>query len=231
MLKDTKAPTLSQFLVHFVFARQPGVARRLCDGGQDQHPGEPAEDRPPRGRPALSGDPADEDSRPGDRLHLADRRGADPQGPAPGGAGRVLRRRHAAAGRLSRQSVPDRGRPGLRRRGRRRSASRARRWPNCSKRATPARCGSSSSPPSTAWAPTRPTRSSPKPSVGTRVSPGKLKPADIDQAARGHAERQPQRRPVDERAALRQPRAAAVPGRRLRHHADGDGAPTGGPTA
>ena len=58
----------------------------------------------------------------------ADRRGVDPQGAAPGGAGRVLRRRHAAAGRLSRQSVPDRSRPGLRRRARPPSASRARRW-------------------------------------------------------------------------------------------------------
>ena len=60
----------------------------------------------------------------GDRLHLADRRGADPQGPAPGRAGRVLRRGHAAAGRVSRQSVPDRSRPRLRRRRRRRRTSR-----------------------------------------------------------------------------------------------------------
>ena len=41
----------------------------------------------------------------GDRLHLADRRGADSQGPAPGGARRVLLRGDAAAGRVSRQSV------------------------------------------------------------------------------------------------------------------------------
>ncbi len=53
-----------------------------------------------------------------------------------------------------------------------------------------------------------------RPKLGTRVSPGRLKPADDRPAARGHAERQPQRRPDDERAALRQPRAAAVPGRR-----------------
>ena len=116
MLKETKAPTIAQFLVHSFSRVSPSVARRLCDGGQDQHPGEPQEDRPARGRPALSGDPADEDSRPGHRLHRADRRGADPQGPAAGGAGRVLRGRHAAAGRLSRQPVPDRGRAGLRRR-------------------------------------------------------------------------------------------------------------------
>ncbi len=97
MLKETKAPTIAQFLVHSFSRVSPDVARRMCDGGEDQHPGEPEEDRPPRGRPALSGDPADEDSRPGDRLHRADRRGVDPQGLAAGGAGRVLRRRHAAA--------------------------------------------------------------------------------------------------------------------------------------
>jgi DNA topoisomerase VI subunit B len=38
-------------------------------------------------------------------LHLPHRRGPHPQGPAPGRAGRVLRRRHAPAGRVSRQPV------------------------------------------------------------------------------------------------------------------------------
>ena len=42
------------------------------------------------------------------------------------------------------------------------------------------------------------------------------------QAARGDAERESERRPVDERHSLRQPRAAAIPGRSLRDHANGD---------
>ena len=58
----------------------------------------------------------------------------------------------------------------------------------------------------------------------TRVSPGKLDKRRGRPAARGHAEREPLRRADDDRPALRQPRAAAVPGRRLRgdagHHAD-----------
>ena len=117
MLKETKAPTIAQFLVHSFSRVSPGVARRLCKAAKIEHPGQPEEDRPARGRPLVSGHSADEDSGPGHRLHRADRRGVDPQGPAAGGAGRVLRRRHAAAGRLSRQPLPDRGRAGLRRRG------------------------------------------------------------------------------------------------------------------
>ena len=47
-----------------------------------------------------------------------------------------------------------------------------------------------------------------------RVSPGKLEPGGDHQAARGDAERESQRRPVDEHPPLCQPRAAAIPGRR-----------------
>ncbi len=115
MLRETKAPTVAQFLVHSFSRVSPKVARRLCEAAKITHAGEPEEDRPAGGGPALSGDPADEDSRPLDRLHRADRRGVDPEGAAASGAGRVLRGRHAAPGRLSRQSVPDRGRAGLRR--------------------------------------------------------------------------------------------------------------------
>ena len=50
-------------------------------------------------------------------------------------------------------------------------------------------------------------------------------------AARGDAERERRRRPDDGSAAVRQPRAAAVPAGRLRDHANGHAAPTGGATA
>ncbi len=52
MLKDTKEPTITQFLVKS-FSRQPGqLRRRICEGPASatrQH----AEDRPPRGRPVY----------------------------------------------------------------------------------------------------------------------------------------------------------------------------------
>ena len=102
MLHETKAPTISQFLGHSfsrVSSRRGPPALR---GGEDQHAGAPQENRPPGSGFSLSGDPADEDPRPLHRLHRADRRTADPQGFAAGGTGRVLRRGHAAPGRLSR---------------------------------------------------------------------------------------------------------------------------------
>ncbi len=52
---------------------------------------------------------------------------------------------------------------------------------------------------------------------GHSASPGKLKPRRSS-AARRDAEREPQRRPVDAGAALRQPRAAAVSARRVRDY-------------
>ena len=115
MLKETKAPTVGQFLIQSFSRVSPAVARKICEAAKIGVRSSPAEVRPAGGRRHLPGDPADEDPRPGDRLHRAHRRGADPQGPAPVAAGRVLCRGHAAAGRLSRQPVPDRGRPGLRR--------------------------------------------------------------------------------------------------------------------
>ena len=51
---------------------------------------------------------------PRDRLYLPHRRGADSQGPARSGAGRILHRGHAPAGCVSRKPLPNRGRPGLR---------------------------------------------------------------------------------------------------------------------
>ena len=58
--------------------------------------------------------------------------------------------------------------------------------------------------------------------MGTRLSPGKLKPKDIDRLARRDAKRQSQRRPIDAGAALRESRSAAISARRLRHHASRD---------
>ena len=204
------------------FARRPSSRTRA----------NPQQDRPARGRPALPGDPADEDSRPGDRLHLADRRGADPQGPAPGGAGRVLRRRHAAAGGLSRQSVSDRGRPGLRRRVAGRTTSRAKRLRELLEESDartlrqflithvqrPGR---------------RRGRQDPRRGrTSARASrPAGSKPAEIDKLHEAMQSVNISEGPDDERAALRQPRAAAIPAGGLRDHADRDGAPTGGPTA
>ena len=115
MLKETKAPTVGQFLIQSFSRVSPAVARKICEAAKLSVRAQSAEVRPAGGRRHLPGDPADEDPRPGHRLHRAHRRGADPQGPAPVGARRVLCRGHAAAGRLSRQPVPDRGRPGLRR--------------------------------------------------------------------------------------------------------------------
>ena len=114
MLKETKAPTVSQFLTHSFCRVSPAVARKICETAKvstrastrkcGRHEADQLY-RPSRRR--RSG--------PGDRLHRADRRGVDPARAASGGARRVLRRGHAAAVRLSRQSLPHRGRPGLRR--------------------------------------------------------------------------------------------------------------------
>ena len=116
MLKETKAPTVGQFLIQSFSRVSPSVAQEDLRGGQDQRTRQSTEMRPAGGRCDLPCDPADEDSRAGDRLPRAHRRGVDPQGAAPDDPRRVLRRRHAAAGRLSRQSVSDRGRAGVRRR-------------------------------------------------------------------------------------------------------------------
>ncbi len=163
MLKDTKAPTIAQFLTKSFSRVSPAVARRICEGAKISTRANPKKDRPARGRPALSNHPAHENSRPGHRLHFAHRRGIDPQGIAPGGAGRILRRRHQAALGISGQSLRHRSRAGLRRGADTRTGFRATPWPNCSKKATPAPCGNSLSPPSTASGPTPPTKSWKKP--------------------------------------------------------------------
>ena len=121
MLKETKAPTVGQFLIQSFSRVSPSVARKICEGASSACE-QPGEMRPAGGRRRLPGDPADQNSRPGDRLHRARRRRADPQRAAPVAPRRVLRRGHPAAGRLSRQSLCDRGRAGLRRHFVRRSA-------------------------------------------------------------------------------------------------------------
>ena len=59
--------------------------------------------------------------------------------------------------------------------------------------------------------------------VGPRVSPGKLTPADVDQLHQAMQNVNLSDGQIDERAALRQPRAAAISGGGLRHHANRDG--------
>ena len=138
-----KASTITQFLMNNVLARLAGHRPQDLHDGEDLARGRARSDGPQRGRRAVPGDSSHEDRPAGDRLHLPDRRGADSQGPAPGRARRVLRRRHAPAGRVSRQSVSDRSGHRLRRRRRRRRTSPRTCCATCSKRPTPARCGSS----------------------------------------------------------------------------------------
>ena len=144
MLKEAEGVTITQFLIEQRFR-----ACQLGRGPQDLRDGEDlARAAGPKRIGRQEADALyqaiqnDEDRAAGDRLHLPDRRGADPQGTAPGRAGRVLLRGDAAAGRVSRQSVLDRGRPGLRRRGG--DAERHARTccSTCSTKPTPARCGS-----------------------------------------------------------------------------------------
>ena len=97
-----------------VFAGQPFGRAEDLRRGQDRRAKQPGEVRAAGGRRPVPGDPADEDPRTGHRLPGADRRGVDPQGPAPVDPRRVLRGGHASAVGLSRQSFSDRGRAGLR---------------------------------------------------------------------------------------------------------------------
>ena len=81
MLKDTHAGTMAQFLTESFSRVSSGVARKICDDGEDQRRG-PIRKRIGRqgGRCAVSGDSEHADQRAGDRLHLADRRAADSKG-------------------------------------------------------------------------------------------------------------------------------------------------------
>ena len=149
-----------------------------------------------------------------------DRRAADPQGPAPGRARRVLRRRHAPAGRVSRQSVSIE--VGLAYGGAAATQKVTRRTLTELLGESDARTlrqflmntfdgiGSDAADKILTEA-----------KIGTRQTPAKLKPRSAIDSCTRDAEREPRRRPDDAGVALRQPRAAAVPAGRLRDHAVG----------
>ena len=76
MLKDDEAADPVAIPDRAAFrASAPAVARKICEAAKLSALGPAPQDRPARGRRAVSGDPADEDRTAGDRLHLADRRG------------------------------------------------------------------------------------------------------------------------------------------------------------
>ena len=117
MLKDTHGGDDVGVSDRVVLARQLGRGPQDLRSGQDQHAGRIRSKIGRQEADALYqaiqntriSAPATDCLVPiGEQLH--------PQGPAPGRARRVLLRRDASAGRLSRQSVLDRSRPGLRRR-------------------------------------------------------------------------------------------------------------------
>ncbi len=223
MLKDTKAPTLSQFLTQFVLAGQPGRGRQICEAAKLS-----TRAIAQRGSAAT---------RPTRCTRRSRRRRSAPRRPT---ASRRSARSCCSRGctrwcRASSTSPPRGRRPSIAAiRFRSRSA-----WPTaarqrrkrCSLEALTEMLGESDARTLRQFLITTFNGLGPdggrqdsrrRPTWATRVSPAKLK-ADRDRpAARGHAERESQRGPDDERAAVRQPRAAAVPARRLRHHADRD---------
>ncbi len=109
--------SVSRVLPHQVFAgharhgpqasaRPPSVSTRR------QHP----QTRPHEADELFNAIQKTKISAPGDRLHLPDRRGTDPQGMHQVVPGEFYAAATRPPGRLSRQSVPDRSGPGLRRR-------------------------------------------------------------------------------------------------------------------
>ena len=64
MLKDTKTPTLSQFLTGSFSRVSSAVARKICEAAKLSVRAPSPQDRPARSRFAVSGDPADQDQRP-----------------------------------------------------------------------------------------------------------------------------------------------------------------------
>ena len=208
MLKETQGADDFAVPGAFVFARQPERRPAAVRSGEDQHAGEPEEDRPPRGRPALPGDPADEDSRPGHRLHRPDRRGADPQR-ACGRWCRASSTRRPRGRRPSIAAIPSRSRSG---------------WPTAARRSSH-RVSREALGEMLEESDARTLRQfliTTFQGLGADAADKILAEADVGtprlagpaQAGRrrppapGPAKRQPQRRPVDERAPLRQPRAA-----------------------
>ena len=135
MLKDTKAATISQFLTRVVLARQLRRGPQDLRDGQDSARGRArtrsAGTRPTRctrrfRRRKIAPPATDCISPIGEELMLKGLHQVVPGEFYCGG--------HAAAGRVSRQSVSDRSRPGLRRRSRRRRTSRSKLLPRAARR-------------------------------------------------------------------------------------------------
>ena len=133
MLKETKAPTVSQFLTHSFSRVSPAVARKICEAAKlstranPQKCGRHEADRLYQAiqQTKISAPATDCIAPIGEELILTGLHQVVP--------GEFYAAATPAAGGLSRQSVPHRGRPGLRRRvvGARRS--RARPCTSCSK--------------------------------------------------------------------------------------------------
>ncbi len=203
---------------------QPRQLRRgqpRVPDGRAEHALHDEQDRTRRCRQAVSRLDGNQDLGPLDRLHLTDRRRIVAQGAASRRAGRVLRRQHAAASRVSGQSLPDRSGPGLRRHvGRQPRAARRAGRPALGKRRPYAATISDDH-----LLRPRQRRRRPDHQAG-RSQPAHVARQDEEQrtgqAARGDEKRQPGSRPNDERAAICQSRAVAVPTRGVRHYPDGD---------
>ena len=95
--------------------REPGGGRGDLQARQAQRVGKAAGPRAPQAEKLYKAMQQTKIMAPPTDCLAPDRGQADPGRPAEGREGRVLHRHHAPAGGLSRQPVPDRGGPGLRR--------------------------------------------------------------------------------------------------------------------
>ena len=141
MLKDTRAGTISALTDSFSRVSS-SVARKVCEEAKISTRMNPKKVGRQEADALYQAIQNTRISIPFDRLPRAHWRAAHSERLASGGAGRVLLCRDASAGRVSRQSLLDRSRPGVRRR-LEAARSRWRHWLSCSAKATPARCGSS----------------------------------------------------------------------------------------
>ena len=114
MLKDSHDGTMAQFLTTSFSRVSPSVAQNICEAAKITHAIASETDRSSRGGCALSGDSNDQDQRAGDRLHLPDRRAADPERIASSVTRRILFGRDAPTRGVSRRSFRHRGRLSLR---------------------------------------------------------------------------------------------------------------------
>ncbi len=162
MLKESKAPTVSQFLSHSFSRVSPNVARRLCEAAK----------MTTRSNPRKMG------SHEADLLYQAIQKTKIPAPAtdciAPIGEELILKGlRQVVPGEFSRRphglrpsiaATLSRSKSGWPTAARHRPiVYRGKRWANCWKRATPARCANSSSTASRGWAPRPPIKSSLRP--------------------------------------------------------------------